>query len=494
MISDTAVSADFQAFDEVPFPLSTFDSQPSDVAQLRLPPQSIEAEQAILGGLMLDNQAWESVADRVSEGDFYRHDHRLIWQHIVKLIETARPADAITVAEALELNGDLSAVGGLVYLANLVNQTPSAANIRRYAEIVRERSILRRLAAIGVEITESAYLPQGKEASELLDAAEAKIFEVAQNTQKAKQGFLNFSQILKEIVEKIEVLYARTDDDDITGIPTRFADLDAKTSGLQGGDLIIVGGRPSMGKTAFAMNIAENVAIYARKKTKDGQEHSLPVAIFSMEMSGAQLAMRMVGSIGRIDQHTLKTGKLKDEDWAKLTHVLGALHDAKIYIDETPALTALEIRGRARRLARQHGGQLGLIVIDYLQLMSGSGRADNRTAELGEISRSLKGLARELNVPIIALSQLSRSLESRPNKRPMMSDLRESGAIEQDADLIIFMYRDEYYNPDSSDKGTAEAIVAKHRNGETGTVRLTWVGHHVRFENMAHGSWQANNE
>jgi replicative DNA helicase len=326
-----------------------------------------------------------------------------------------------------------------------------------------------------------------------LDEAEAKIFNIAESTQKSQQGFLNFPTVLKEIVERIEMLHGQSDDD-ITGIPTRFVDLDTKTAGLQPGDLIIVGGRPSMGKTAFAMNVAENVALYATRKDAEGRERRLPVAVFSMEMSGAQLAMRMIGSVGRMDQHSLRTGQLKDEDWHKLTNAMGLLSDSPIFIDETPALTALEIRARSRRLARQHGGSLGLIVVDYLQLMSGSGRADNRTAELGEISRGLKGLARELKVPIIALSQLSRSLEQRPNKRPMMSDLRESGAIEQDADLIIFMYRDEYYNPDSPDKGTAEAIIAKHRNGETGTVRLTWIGKNVRFENCAQGGWVAPDE
>ena len=470
-----------------------YDGQGDVATQLRLPPQSIEAEQSVLGGLMLDNNMWDRVGDVLGEADFYRHDHRLIWRHIQKLIEMARPADAITVSESLDQTGELASVGGLPYVATLVNNTPSAANIKRYAEIVRERSIMRQLAAIGAEISDSAYNPMGREASQLLDEAEAKIFNIAESTQKSQQGFLNFPTVLKEIVERIEMLHGQSDDD-ITGIPTRFVDLDTKTAGLQPGDLIIVGGRPSMGKTAFAMNVAENVALYATRKDAEGRERRLPVAVFSMEMSGAQLAMRMIGSVGRMDQHSLRTGQLKDEDWHKLTNAMGLLSDSPIFIDETPALTALEIRARSRRLARQHGGSLGLIVVDYLQLMSGSGRADNRTAELGEISRGLKGLARELKVPIIALSQLSRSLEQRPNKRPMMSDLRESGAIEQDADLIIFMYRDEYYNPDSPDKGTAEAIIAKHRNGETGTVRLTWIGKNVRFENCAQGGWVAPDE
>lgn len=446
------------------------------MASLRTPPHSTEAEQSVLGGLMLDNGAFDKIADVVSEADFYRHDHKLIFKHIARLVELGRPADVVTVSEVLDKNAELADVGGLSYLATLAQNTPSAANIRRYAEIVRERSIMRQLAVVGAEIAESAYAPQGRDAAQLLDEAEGKVFQIAESTAKSKQGFLEMPGLLKEVVERIDMLYSRDNPDEVTGIPTGFIDLDAKTSGLQPGDLVIVAGRPSMGKTAFSMNIAEHVAVEAH----------LPVAVFSMEMGGAQLVMRMLGSVGRLDQHVLRTGKLGDEDWQKLTYAIGKLSEAPMYIDETPALTALELRARARRLARQHGGKLGLIVIDYLQLMSGSGRGDNRTAELGEISRGLKGLAKELQVPVIALSQLSRAVEQRPNKRPMMSDLRESGAIEQDADIIIFMYREEYYSPENAEvKGMAEAIIGKHRNGPTGAVRLAFVGKHAKFENAA---------
>ena len=456
-----------------------------DIQPLRVPPNSYEGEQSVLGGLLLDNVAWEKVADVLSDKDFYRQEHRLIFRAIGRLIELARPADVITVQEELEKHDELKEIGGLSYLATLAQQTPSSANIRRYAEIVRERSIMRQLAQVGTEIAESAYNPQGREASQLLDDAENKVFQIAESTQRAQQGFLDMPTLLKEVVERIDTLYARDNLDDVTGVPTGFKDLDEKTSGLQGGDLIIVAGRPSMGKTAFSMNIAENVAV----------ECKLPVAVFSMEMGGAQLVMRILGSVGRLDQHVLRTGRLEDEHWSKLNNAVVKLSDAPMYIDETPGLTALELRARARRLARQYGGKLGLIVVDYLQLMSGSGRGDNRSSELGEISRSLKGLAKELSVPIVALSQLSRSVEQRQDKRPMMSDLRESGAIEQDADIIIFMYRDEYYNPDSPQKGLAEAIIGKHRNGPTGKVYLTFIGQYTRFESAAmpeQGGWESD--
>ncbi|WP_174875195.1 replicative DNA helicase [Vogesella oryzae] len=458
--------------------MSDFDINDASVTAIRTPPHSIEAEQSVLGGLLLDNSAWEKIADLLTEGDFYRHDHRLIFKHMARLVDMARPADVVTVSESLDKNNELASIGGIAYLASLAQNTPSAANIRRYGEIVRERSIMRALAQVGTEIAEAAYNPQGRDAAQLLDDAEGKVFQIAESTAKSKQGFLEMPALLKEVVERIDMLYSRENPDEVTGVPTGFTDLDAKTSGLQPGDLIIVAGRPSMGKTAFSMNIAEHVAVEAH----------LPVAVFSMEMGGAQLVMRMLGSVGRLDQHVLRTGKLGDEDWQKLTYAIGKLSEAPMYIDETPGLTALELRARARRLARQHGGKLGLIVIDYLQLMSGSGRGDNRTAELGEISRGLKGLAKELQVPVIALSQLSRAVEQRTDKRPMMSDLRESGAIEQDADLIIFMYRDEYYNPDTPDKGLAEAIIGKHRNGPVGRVRLAFIGMYAKFDNAAvHG-------
>lgn len=443
------------------------------IQQLALPPHSIEAEQSVLGGLLLENMAWDRVADILDEADFYRHEHRLIFRIIAKLVGLSRPADVITVQEALQNREELEAAGGFEYLINLAQNTASAANIRRYAEIVRERSVMRQLAQVGTEIARSAYNPQGRDAAQLLDEAENSVFQIAESTARTQQGFVGMPPLLQEVVARIDKLYSRENKDDVTGIATGFLDLDRKTSGLQAGDLIIVAGRPSMGKTAFSVNIAEHVAVV----------ENLPVAIFSMEMGGAQLVMRMLGSIGRLDQHVLKTGQLQDEHWGRLNEAVVKLSDAPMFIDETPGLTALEVRARARRLARQQGGRLGLIVIDYLQLMTGSGRDNNRASELGEISRSLKALAKELQVPIIALSQLSRSVEQRTDKRPMMSDLRESGAIEQDADLIMFMYRDEYYNAESQFKGLAECIIGKHRNGPTGKVYLTFQGAYTKFEN-----------
>ena len=438
---------------------------------LKTPPHSIETEQSVLGGLMLDNQAWDKIADIITDEDFYRHDHRLIYHHICKLIEQNKPADVVTVAESLELSTELQTVGGLAYIGSIVQNTPSAANIKRYAEIVRERSIMRNLAQIGAEITESAYSPAGRSAANLLDEAEARVFEIAEEGARGKQGFVDIQPLLKEVVERIELLYSRDNPSEVTGIASGFYDLDQKTSGFQPGDLIIVAGRPSMGKTAFSLNIAEYVALELKK----------PVAVFSMEMGGAQLAMRMLGSVGRLDQHKVRTGRLDDDDWPKLTHALGKLNDAPVYIDESAALNALEVRARARRLYRQYDG-LGLIVIDYLQLMSSHNPGENRATEISEISRALKSLAKELKVPVIALSQLNRSLEQRPNKRPVMSDLRESGAIEQDADVILFIYRDEVYNPETQDKGLAEIIIGKQRNGPIGKVNLTFLGEYTRFE------------
>lgn len=448
-------------------------------AALNVPPHSVEAEQSVLGGLLLENASWDRIADVLTQEDFYRHEHRIIFRSITNLINESRPADVITVQEVLERTGELEAAGGFAYLISLAQNTPSAANIHRYAEIVRERSIMRRLAEVGTEIARNAYNPQGRDAKELLDEAENSVFQIAESTSRHKQGFLQMPDLLQEVVERIDMLYSRDNPNEVTGVSTGFADLDLKTSGLQAGDLIIVAGRPSMGKTAFSINIAENVAINGK----------LPVAVFSMEMGGAQLVMRMLGSVGELDQHVLKTGRLEPDHWERLRVALMKLSDAPIFIDETAGLSALELRARARRLARQFGGKLGLIVIDYLQLMSGSGRKnENRTAELGEISRSLKALAKELQVPIIALSQLNRSVEQRTDKRPMMSDLRESGAIEQDADLIMFMYRDEYYNQDSPMKGLAECIIGKHRNGPVGKVFLTWRGQYTKFGNADYGS------
>ncbi|HVL74434.1 MAG TPA: replicative DNA helicase [Noviherbaspirillum sp.] len=443
---------------------------------LRVPPHSIEAEQSVLGGLLLDNSAWDRIADFVNEDDFYRYDHRIIFQHIAKLISNTKPADVITVYEALGSSGKADEVGGLAYLNALAQNTPSAANIRRYAEIVRERGVLRKLVTVSDEIASTALNPQGKEVKQILDEAESKIFAIAEDGARGAQGWLAIQPLLTQVVERIDELYNRDNQNDITGVPTGFIDLDRMTSGLQPGDLVIVAGRPSMGKTAFSLNIGENVAI----------DSGLPVAVFSMEMGGAQLAMRMLGSVGRLDQSRLRIGKLNDEDWPRLTHAIQKMNEAQLYIDETPGLSPVELRARARRLARQCG-KLGLIIVDYLQLMSGNGSGENRATEISEISRSLKGLAKELGCPLIALSQLNRSLEQRPNKRPVMSDLRESGAIEQDADVILFIYRDQVYNPDSPDKGTAEIIIGKQRNGPIGTVRLTFLGEYTKFDNYTGG-------
>ena len=443
------------------------------VEDLKVPPHSIEAEQAVLGGLMLDNNAWDQVADRVSERDFYRHDHRQIFRAIGNLADRSQPFDVVTMSEWLENNGLIEEAGGMAYLGTLAKDTPSAANIAAYADIVREKSVLRQLIQVGTEIAEKGFNPQGEGSKALLDEAEKRVFQIAEQGARNSQGFADMRSLLKLAVERIEILHEQ--DDPITGVATGFDDLDEKTSGLQAGDLIIVAGRPSMGKTTFSMNIAEYAAVKSGK----------PVAVFSMEMPGEQLTNRMLSSMGRIDQHRLRTGNLEDDDWPRLTSAVGMLSEVPMFIDDTPALTPTELRARARRLYREHG-ELGLIVIDYLQLMQGGGgsSSENRAAEISEISRSLKALAKELSVPIIALSQLNRSLEQRPNKRPVMSDLRESGAIEQDADVIIFIYRDEVYNEDSPDKGTAEIIIAKQRNGPIGTTRLTFLGKYTRFENF----------
>ncbi|MFY9261635.1 MAG: replicative DNA helicase [Gallionella sp.] len=460
--------------------MDNFPPPDAQVDQIKLPPHSVEAEQSVLGGLLLESGALDKIIDLITHEDFYRRDHQLIYRQIVQLSEQAKPVDVITVAEALEIAGDLDKVGGLVYLGSLAQNVPSAANVRRYGEIVRERSIMRKLAEVGSDIAASAYNPTGRDAAQLLDEAESKVFEIAEAGSRGKQGFVPMPPLLTQVVERIETLYARDNTSDVTGTATGFAELDRMTSGLQPGDLVIVAGRPSMGKTAFSINIAENVAL----------DSKLPVAIFSMEMGGTQLAMRMLGSVGKLNQHDLRTGRLQDDDWGRLTQALGKLNDAPIHIDESAALSALEVRARARRLHRQNNG-LGLIVIDYLQLMSGSaGKSnENRATEISEISRSLKSLAKELHVPVIALSQLNRSLEQRPNKRPVMSDLRESGAIEQDADLILFIYRDEVYNSDSPDKGKAEIIIGKQRNGPIGKVELAFRGEYTRFDNLATGSY-----
>jgi replicative DNA helicase len=443
---------------------------------LKLPPHSLEAEQSVLGGLLIDNGAWDKIIDILKESDIYREDHRLIFRHIGQLIAASKPADVITVFESLKSADKADDIGGLEYLNALAQNVPSAANIRRYAELVRDRGILRKLIGVSEEISSAAFNTQGKPVSEILDEAEAKVFSIAEEGSRGTQGFADIQSLLTQAVERIDELYSREGNSEVTGIPTGFTDLDLMTSGLQEGDLVIVAGRPSMGKTAFSINIGEHVAM----------ETGMPVLVFSMEMGGAQLAMRMLGSVGRLDQNRLRTGRLNNEDWPRLTHAIQKLNDTQIYIDETPALTPVELRARARRQARMCG-KLGLIVVDYLQLMSSNSQGENRATEISEISRNLKGLAKELNCPVIALSQLNRSLEQRPNKRPIMSDLRESGAIEQDADLILFIYRDEVYNPDSADLGTAEIIVGKQRNGPIGHCRLTFLGQFTKFENFAGG-------
>jgi replicative DNA helicase len=459
--------------------LNTFPSDlagDSQVAKLRVPPHSIEAESSVLGGLLLDNGAWDRVGDLLVDNDFYRHEHKLIYAAIGALINASKPADVITVNEYLQNQGKADEMGGLGYLNSLAQYVPSASNIRRYAEIVRERSILRKLVSASDEIATNAFNPQGKAIDRILDEAEQKIFNIGEEGSRMKQGFQSMDTLVVELLDRVQEM--ADNPNDITGVPTGFYDLDRMTSGLQPGDMVVLAARPSMGKTAFAINIAEHVAL----------NEGLPVAVFSMEMGASQLAVRVVGSIGRIDQGHLRTGKLSDDEWPRLTEAIEKLRTVSLHIDETPGLTPSELRANARRLARQCG-KLGLIVVDYLQLMSGSGGSggDNRATELGEISRGLKMLAKELQCPVIALSQLNRSVEQRTDKRPMMSDLRESGAIEQDADIIMFIYRDDYYNKDSKEPGVAEIIIGKQRNGPTGTVKLTFLKNLTRFESLASG-------
>ena len=446
------------------------------IAQLRVPPHSHEAESSVLGGLLLDNGAWDRVGDVLIDADFYRYEHRLVYAAIGKLVAESKPADVITVHEELQRQGKSDEVGGLAYLNSLAQYVPSASNIRRYAEIVRERSILRQLVSASDEIATSAFNTQGRPVAKILDDAEGKIFKIGEQSSRMKQGFQAMDSLVVQLLDRVQEM--ADNPNDVTGVPTGFIDLDRMTAGLQPGDLVVLAARPSMGKTAFAINIAEHVALHEQ----------LPVAVFSMEMGASQLAVRIVGSIGRIDQGHLRTGKLTDEEWPRLTEAIEQLRNVSLHIDETPGLTPAELRANARRLARQCG-KLGLIVVDYLQLMSGSSSGDeNRATELGEISRGLKALAKELQCPVIALSQLNRSVEQRTDKRPMMSDLRESGAIEQDADIIMFIYRDDYYNKDSREPGVAEIIIGKQRNGPTGTVKLAFIKPLTRFESLAMGS------
>jgi len=438
-------------------------------ARLKVPPNSGEAEQSLLGGLMVDPSAWDKIADLVVADDFYRKDHRVIFAAIASLADDGQPCDVVTLSECLDSRGELTTAGGLEYLATLANETPGAANVRAYARILREKAIFRSLIAAGYEISGLAYSTEGRPAAELVDEAERLVFEIAEKGSRGRIGFKALKQILPAAVDRIDLLHQSGGD--ITGIPTGYTDFDKLTAGLQAGDLIVVAGRPSMGKTTLAVNIAENAAIGAR----------VPTAIFSMEMPAEQLAIRMISSLGRVDQTHLRTGKFPDEDWSRINTAVQLMSDAPIFIDDSPALSPTEVRARARRLKREHG--LGLIVVDYLQLMQVHGNKENRATEISEISRSLKALAKELSLPIIALSQLNRSVEQRTDKRPVMSDLRESGAIEQDADLIVFIYREEVYNQETPRKGIADITIAKQRNGPIGDFPLTFVGRYTKFEN-----------
>lgn len=452
--------------------------QDRQVSQLRIPPHSIEAESSVLGGVLLENGAWDRVSDVLTEHDFYRYEHRLVFVAMNALISAAKPADVITVFEQLQSVGKAVETGGLGYLNSLAQYVPSAGNIRRYAEIVRDRSILRKLVSTSDEISASAFNPMGRPVAAILDEAEQKIFHIGEEGSRTKQGFQSMDTLAVKLMDRVQEM--ADNPSDVTGVPTGFYDLDRMTSGLQAGDLIVLAARPSMGKTALAINIAEHVALH----------EGLPVAVFSMEMGASQLAVRIVGSIGRIDQSHLRTGKITDDEWPRLTETIEKLRTISLHIDETAGLTSSELRANARRLSRQCG-QLGLIVVDYLQLMSGSSSMDgeNRATELGEISRGLKMLAKELKCPVMALSQLNRSVETRPDKRPMMSDLRESGAIEQDADIIMFIYRDEYYTKEAcKEPGVAEIIIAKQRNGPTGVVKLAFLNKITKFESLATGS------
>jgi replicative DNA helicase len=453
-------------------------SHDQQIAALRIPPHSIEAESSVLGGLLLDNGAWDRVGDLLTDSDFYRYEHRLIYASIGGLVNATKPADVITVYEQLQGLGKAEEVGGLAYLNSLAQYVPSASNIRRYAEIVRERSILRKLVSASDEIATSAFNTQGKPVDKILDEAEQKIFNIGEEGSRMKQGFQAMESLVVQLLDRVQEM--ADNPNDVTGVRTGFYDIDRMTSGMQAGDMIVLAARPSMGKTALAINIAEHVAL----------NEELPVAVFSMEMGASQLAVRIVGSIGRIDQMHLRTGKLTDAEWPRLTEAIEKLRNISLHIDETPGLTVSELRANARRLARQCGGKLGLIVVDYLQLMSVSSSMseENRATAVGEISRGLKMLAKELGCPVLALSQLSRGVESRTDKRPMMSDLRESGAIEQDADVIMFIYRDDYYNKDSKEPGVTEIIISKQRNGPTGVVKLAFLKEMTRFESLASGS------
>ena len=443
----------------------------SHTQALRQPPHSDDAEQSLLGGVMLDTRAWDQVADLVSAHDFYRADHRRLFTAIGELSELSKPPDAVTVGEHLQRQGELDDVGGQAYLARLVRDTPGAANIRAYATIVRECAMLRQLIEVGADISASAYDTEGRSVSDLVDQAEQRVFDIADRGQRSGAGFVPLKDILPRSIDRLDALSNSTDG--ITGVATGFSELDKLTAGLQAGDLVVVAGRPSMGKTTLALNIAENAAI----------GHRVATGIFSMEMPREQVTFRIIGSMGRVSLSHLRTGRLSDEDWRRVNSAVSIMSGAPIFIDDAPGLTSTDVRARSRRLKREH--DLGLIVVDYLQLMQASRSTENRATEISEISRSLKGLARELEVPVIALSQLNRSVEQRNDKRPVMSDLRESGAIEQDADVIIFIYREEVYDPETQKKGIADIILGKQRNGPIGEFPLTFLGEFTKFETFA---------
>lgn len=440
----------------------------SRVPAPRQPPHSEDAEQSLLGGIMLDERAWDQIADVVGSNDFYRPDHRLIFGAMGDLIERNQPLDAITVGDHLQRQDKLDDAGGRAYLARLVGNTPGAANIRSYASIVREHAMLRQLIEVGGDIAASAFESEGRQVAELVDQAEQRVFEIAERGERRGSGFIALKEVVQPSIDRLDAL--SNSEDGITGVATGFEDLDSRTAGLQAGDLVVIAGRPSMGKTTLALNIAENAAI----------GHNLPIGIFSMEMPKEQVTLRMIGSIGRVDQSHLRSGRLTEDDWTRINSAVSIMSNAPIFVDDAPGLTPTEVRARSRRLKREHG--LGLVVVDYLQLMQVSGSTENRATEISEISRSLKGLARELNVPVVALSQLNRSVEQRNDKRPVMSDLRESGAIEQDADVILFIYREEVYDSETPKKGVAEIIIGKQRNGPIGMLLLTFKGEFTRFE------------
>ena len=447
----------------------------SRIEQLRVPPQSVEAEQAVLGGLMLAPDAYDRVADLMTEGDFYRRDHQLIYRAIRELAEKNKPFDAVTLGEWFESQGLAEQVAGGAYLVELASTTPSAANIKAYAEIVRDKAILRQLIEVGTGIVNDGFQPEGRDSSEILARAEQEVFAIAEAGARGRQ---DFTPVNKAMAEAFDILQTRhANGGGITGMPTGYTEFDEMTAGLQPTDLLILAARPSMGKTTLALNMAEYAAMKTRKA----------VAVFSMEMSASQLALRLISSVGRVNATRLRTGQLEDEDWSRVSSAIRMLKETKIFIDDTPGVSPEVLRSKCRRLKREH--DLGLVVIDYLQLMSVPGNSENRATEISEISRSLKGLAKELNVPVIALSQLNRSLETRTDKRPVMADLRESGAIEQDADMIVFIYRDDYYNKENSpDKGLAEIIIGKHRGGPTGSCKLKFFGEYTRFDNLSHDS------